>query len=281
MVESEIIYLPDNAIRMGYLNLIRNMAKTFSRNPWLFWHFMVRDFNATYKQSYLGVFWAFALPAMSVGIFTLLKGAGILSVGDVEGPYILFAVTGMVFWQIFSQGIIASTSALTNAGWMITRVNFPREILVFSAVAQSLVSFLIQLIILGILFIWYRLTPPPTCVLLPVLILPLILMTLGLGFILSVLNAVFRDVGLVISYLVMFLLFITPVFYAKKVHGFLGLISDYNPLYYLISVPRSLVITGITGDLVGYGLATFISVVIFFVGWMVFHLAGVRITERV
>jgi len=281
MHDSELIYLPDNAIRNGFLPLFKNMVGDLFNNPWLIWQIFRRDLSAMYKQSLLGIFWAFILPLISVSTFIILNRAGLFFIGEIQLPYPLFAIVGIIFWQIFSQGLIGSTYSLVNAGVLINKVNFPREVLVVSAIGQAIVSSLIQTCLLCILFLYYHFSPPWIAVLVPLSLIPLILFTTGLGFIFSVLNAVVRDIGAIFSYIMMFLLFITPVLYARPTEGFLVVLNTYNPLYYLISVPRNLLFFGTISDGIGYIVTSIAAILLFILCWVVFHLAGVRIAERI
>ena len=281
MAEKTTIYLPDNSIRKGYVSLFKEMVEELATSRWLTWQLFKRDFSAMYKQSLLGVFWALFVPLISVGTFIFLNKAGIFSIGDIAIPYPIFAVAGMAFWQLFSTGLIASTNSLVNAGAMITKINFTRESLVISATGQAIVSSLIQTVVVFALFLWYHIIPPWTLVLVPFAVLPLLLLTLGLGFIFSLINGVLRDVGNMISVSITFLLFLTPVLYAKPASGIAAVASHYNPLYYLISVPRDLLILGGTTELYGYVYSALLSVVVFFVCWTAFHLTETRITERI
>jgi lipopolysaccharide transport system permease protein len=281
MAEKTTIYLPDNSIRKGYIALFREMVEELTSSRWLTWQLFKRDFSALYKQSLLGVFWALFVPLISVGTFIYLNRAGIFDIGDISVPYPLFAVAGMAFWQLFATGLISSTNSLVNAGAMLTKINFTREALVISATGQAIVSFLIQIAVVFVLFLWYQIIPSWTLVLVPFAMLPLFLFTLGLGFIFSVINGVLRDVGNMISVSITFLLFLTPVLYAKPESGIAAVVSNYNPLYYLISVPRDLLILGGTTNLYGYMWSALLAIVVFFVCWTAFHLTETRITERI
>jgi len=274
-------YVPDMAIRNGFISLLRMMVKDLIDNRWLILQIFRRDLSAMYNQSLLGIFWAFIVPLISVGTFVLLNRAGLFEVGDVHFPYPLFAIAGIIFWQIFSQGLIGSTNSLVNAGVLINKVNFCREALVISAIGQAIVSSLIQTCLLCILLIHYHVLPPWTAILVPISVIPLLLFTTGLGFIFSVLNAIIRDVGAILSYMMMFLLFVTPVLYERPAGGFIALLTYYNPLYYLISAPRNLLFYGTLGNGAGYFYMSIAAGVLFVFCWMVFHLSGVRIAERV
>ena len=281
MSEKLTVYYPDKSIKQGYESLFNEMFREAIDSRWLTWQLFKRSFNATYRQSILGVFWALLIPLASVGTFVFLNNAGVFSIGDISVPYPLFAVAGTALWQLFSVGLNLSANSLVSAGSMITKINFTRESLVVSAAAQGIVPFVIQMVLVFLLFAYYHMTPPLAVLLVPIAAIPLLLLTLGLGFLLSLVNGVMRDVGNGVSALITFLVFLTPVLYAKPTNGFAATISTYNPLYYLVVVPRDLLISGKTAELPGFIWSTLFSLVVFLFCWMAFHLTETRIAERI
>ncbi len=280
---SEIIttYEPDNSLKKGYLSIFSEIFNELKKNRWLTYQLFKRDFFALYKQSFIGILWALIIPLVSVGTFIILNRSGIFTIGDIDVPYPIYAILGMAFWQLFSTGLVASSNSLVKAGSMIAKINFSKKALVIASTGQSLVSFLIQFVLVGILFASYRITPSIAILWVPLIIIPMMLLTLGLGFILSLLNGVMRDIGNMLSMLMTFLMFLTPVLYARPTTGILARISEYNPLYYLVSVPRDLVLMGKVPELKGFLIASLISLIVFLICLIAFHLTETRIAERV
>jgi lipopolysaccharide transport system permease protein len=240
-----------------------------------------KDFVALYKQSFIGVFWAFLLPLVSVGTFIVLNGAGVFNVGTMTVPYPIYAILGTALWGVFATGLVASSNSLVAAGPMITKINFSKKSLVIASMGQALLAFIIQLCLVLVLLVYYRIAPSPVILLVPLLIVPLVLFTLGLGFVLSLLNGVVRDIANMLAVIVTFLLFLTPVLYAKPTTGALATLSSYNVLYYLVSVPRDLVLFGTSSYLRGFIISSVVALVVFMLFLAVFHLTETRVTERV
>ena len=274
-------YESDNVLKQGYFRIFREIFSEILRNRWLTLQLFKRDLFATYKQSFIGVFWALIIPLVSVGTFIVLNRSGILSIGEISTPYGIYAVLGMAFWQLFSTGLISSSNSLVKAGSMIVKINFSKKSLVIASLGHSLVSCLIQLLLVFILFVFYGKSPTWYVCLLPVLVLPIIFLTAGLGFILSVLNGIMRDIGSAISIILTFLMFLTPVLYAKPQTGAMAKITKYNILYYLVAFPRDLILTGSTAELKGYLIASGIAVLVLMACLFSFHLAETRVTERI
>lgn len=280
-MEPLIVYEPNSSLKRGYLHLLIEIVEDIVKNRWLTYQLFKRDFFALYRQSFLGFLWAFIIPIVSVGTFILLSQSGIFSIGDINIPYPLYAIIGMAFWQIFSMGMIASTNSLVNAGQMIVKINISKKSLVIASMGQSIVSFIIQLLLVGVLFVYYGIAPNVAILLIPILIIPLILLTMGLGFILSLLNSVVRDIGNLISLLLTFLMFLTPILYVKPNVGILGLMTQYNPLYYLINSSRELILNGSISDTKGFFISCLLSILVFVVCLLIFHITETKIAERV
>lgn len=280
---SEIIttYEPDNSLKNGYLSIFKEICSEFKRSKWLTYQLFKRNFLSLYKQSFIGVLWALIIPLVSVGTFIVLNQSGIFSIGNINVPYPIYAILGMAFWQLFATGLVASSNSLVSAGSMISKINFSKKALVIASTGQSLVSFLIQMILVGILFVYYGVTPNIAILLIPILILPLMFLTLGLGFIFALLNGVARDIGNIISTLMTFVMFLTPVLYAKPTSGILAQVTDYNPLYYLVSAPRSMVLQGSIPEWNGFLIASIISGIVFMICLIIFHLTETRVAERI
>lgn len=274
-------YVPDNTLKNGYINIMSEISKEISQNRWLIWQLFKRDFLAVYKQSFLGILWAIIIPLLSVGTFIVLNRSGILDTGDIKLPYPVFAIAGMAFWQVFAVGIVAGANSLVKAGPMIIKINFSRKSLVISSTGQALIVVLILFVLLALMFLYYKTLPPPSFLLAPLFLIPIILLSLGLSFILSLLNGIARDFGNGISAVVNFLVFLTPVLYIKPETGILAVMTKYNPLYYLVSIPRDYILTGSFSDVNGYIISCVFAVAVFFVCIISFHITESKIAERI
>jgi lipopolysaccharide transport system permease protein len=274
-------YEPDNSLKRGYLSIFVEIFIEFKKNRWLTYQLFRRDFVAAYKQSFMGILWALILPLISVCAFIILNRAGIFSIGEVKAPYPIYAILGMSFWQLFSGGLLASSNSLVAAGTMLTKINFSKKSLVIASMGRPFVSFLIQFVLVALLFVYYGMMPTIAIFLIPIVIVPILLLTIGLGFILSLVNGVVRDIGNIMGVLLTFLMFLTPVLYAKPTVGILADATKYNPLYYLVSAPRDLALTGKISELSGFFITAIVTVIIFIACLIIFHLTETRVAERI
>ena len=247
----------------------------------LVWRLFLRDFEAKYRQTVLGFLWALIMPLLTVGTFVFLNRAGILNIGKVGIPYPAYALLGLTVWQIFSGGLRACSDSIVAGGSMVVKINFPKEALVLSSLGGALIETMVRVALTAFVFAIYKIVPAWTVVLFPFALIPLLLFTLGLGLMLSLLNAVFRDVANIVSLSTTFLLFVTPVLYPEPKAAFFKAFTVFNPLAALVSGPRDLVAKGYLTQSVSYLFYSGLSLAIFLISWRLFHLAEIRIAERI
>ena len=248
----------------------------------LIWRLIIRDLSARYKQSIFGILWAFIAPLIMMVIFIWVKSKNILPIGETDIPYAAFVFMGQMVWLLFSQGVLTSANSLVAAGNMLTKINFPREVLVFSAVGQTIFEFLIRIPLLIIIFVWVGFTPKLAILLVPFVLLPLLFFVIGLGFFLALLNAAARDIGSALGIIMNLGMFVTPVIYPPPTSWpFSFLINTLNPVSSFVTAARDAAVEGSLTDPVNYIMSAILSALFFFIGWRLFHLTEPKIAERV
>jgi len=272
------VYEPHKQLKQG-IKIWKEMFQELFEFRGLIWRLFMRDLSSKYKQSILGNAWSVLMPFVAIGTFMYLSHTGILDIGNTQMPYPLYALIGLSVWQIFSIGLNSGANSLVGAGDLITKINFPREVLVIASMAQSVFEFLIKFIMILIFCFIFHFHPSLKIILLPLVLLPIVFLTVGLSLILSLLNGVMRDIGNIVSLLLMFLMFLTPVLYPVPTKHFL--FFQLNLLSPLVSTPRELIAFGHIRHPGHFMVASVLSVLIFLVSWRVFHLAETKIPERV
>lgn len=272
------IYEPNKTVRLG-LRIWPVMIEEAYRARELTWRLFMRNLLARYKQAVLGFLWALIMPFIAIGTFIFLNKSGVMNISSTDVPYPLFALIGLTVWQLFSTGITCGAQSLVASGGMISKINFPLESLVFSSIAQSVFEFLVKLILLAVFFMAYRFIPPVVALFFPVLLLPIFFLTLGCSFILSLVNGVVRDVANIVSLLVTFFMFATPVLYPAKDEA--SAFFKWNPLNYLVNAPRDILIHGKISHPEGFIWSSLFAFAFFFFSWRIFFIAKTKIPERI
>jgi lipopolysaccharide transport system permease protein len=88
---------------------------------------MVRDISAQYRQSLLGILWAFLPPLITAVIFITLNSRKVINVEETSIPYPVFAIFGTVLWHFFVYSLNAPLRVVTASKSLLTKINFPRE----------------------------------------------------------------------------------------------------------------------------------------------------------
>lgn len=176
-------------------------------------YFLVwRDLKVRYKQTLLGVAWAFLTPLFTVLIFTVIFGhfARIPSDGL---PYAVFAFAGFLAWNYFSQALSRAAGSLVANAHLLSKVYFPRLIVPIGAVITPAADLLFSCLALLGLMVWYRIVPGWGAILLPFFAVFAGITALSVALWLSPINARFRDVGYTIPFLIQCWMYASPVVY--------------------------------------------------------------------
>ena len=275
------IYSSNNLYNQGFLKIFKKMVMNIVKSKELIWQLFIRDFKARYKQSLLGWIWVFLMPIITMGTFLLLNISGVIKIGDIPVPYPIFGLLGFSIWQVFSNGWLVLTSSIDSAGTLVSQISFPKEALIVAAISEVVVDFLIRLALVLIVYLAYGLSPSLWILLFPFFLLPIFLLTLGLGFVTSILGVVIRDVKNFISIGMSFFLFLMPIMYTIPEKGFLAKVNYYNPIFFLISTPRDIVISGKIEFPLEFLLSSILAFIVFIFGWLFFYISQPKITERI
>lgn len=240
MIEYEI--KPQNKFSLGLKELWKYRE--------LFYFFTWRDVKVKYKQAALGILWAILQPLIMMLMFTLIFSKG-LNVGSDGIPYPVFIISGLLIWNIFSNGLVNSANSMITNANIIKKIYFPRLIIPMSAILTALVDFIFALIIFAVILIYYHqhVSIVKLFLYLPLSILITIITTFGLGTFLSALNVKYRDFQYIIPFMIQFLLFANPVLYSSKAftNPVINGLMRANPIASAIQLCRS-IFTGVAVD---------------------------------
>src|SRR5262249_36673938 len=176
-------------------------------------YFLVwRDVKVRYKQTLIGASWTILQPAITMVIFAVVFG-NLAKIPSDGLPYAVFAFTALIPWSYFSQALTRGGACLENNAHLITKVYFPRLLILLAAVLTPAVDFLFSFLLLIGLIAWFGIVPTWGLLALPLFLLLAMSTALGVGLWLSPLNVRYRDVGYTIPFLTQLWLFASPVVY--------------------------------------------------------------------
>lgn len=196
----------------------------------LFYFLSWRDLLVRYKQTFVGVGWSVIRPLLTMLVLTVVFGKlGKMPSGGV--PYPLLVLCGMLPWNFFSNAMSESGNSLVSNSNLISKVYFPRLIIIVSSVVTSFVDFIISALLMIAFMIWYRYSPPAAVLFLPCFLVLVFGASLGVGLWIGALMVKYRDFRFVVPFLVQFGLYISPVgFQSNIVPARFRLLYALNPM---------------------------------------------------
>jgi len=253
--------------------LLRNLRQFF-RYRGLIQSLVARELKARYRGSVLGFLWSFINPLLLLLIYTFVFSVILPNRNELAQPYAVFMFCGILPWNWFSSSLMEASGSLVAGGNLIKKVLFPAEILPLVNVLANMVHFFLGLLILAVFLVGYRHWPDPAgLVWFPVAIVVQLVFTCGLALFLAALTVHYRDIRDLLSNLLMFWFFATPIIYPwqdPNVSRFKWLF-DLNPFTHLaVSYQEILFFYGPVGHakwLVALGVA---SIGIFLGGYWFF-----------
>jgi lipopolysaccharide transport system permease protein len=176
---------------------------------------VARELKARYRGSVLGFFWSFINPLLLLlvysFVFTFVMPA---SKDERITPYALFMFCGILPWTWFASSLLESSGVLISGGNLIKKVLFPAEVLPIVTVLANMVHFFFGLVILGGFLLYYqRPLHFSELAVFPLVVLIQLILTMGFALLLSALTVHFRDIRDILSNLVTFWFFATPIIY--------------------------------------------------------------------
>lgn len=275
----EVIYTPESALRRPGV-LIHAMLNDLVKSRELAWRLFLRDLRAQYRQSLLGYLWLLMPPVASTLLFVFLQSQNILNVGRTELPYPAYVLIGVILWEIFAASVNAPLATVGGAVSILSKLTFPREALLLSALCQVLFGLAIRLLLLAGVFLWYGLTVPATIPLAPLAILTLVGFGFMLGLLLVPLGMLYQDIGRGLTMLLNVWFLVTPVIYPPPTAWPASLVTRLNPVSPLLITAREMSTTGHLTTLPAFLVVAGTTILLLFLGWLLYRLAMPHLIAR-
>ena len=206
-----------------------------------------RDVKVRYKQTVLGILWAFIQPFVRLVVYTFVfHSLAKINTGGTRFenlPYAMVLYAGLIPWMFFRESLSRSSQSVVASPGLITKVFFPRLIIPLSSVGACLMDFAIYLVILAGLLLYYGVAPAATTL----AVLPMVVLTIcaavGVGSFLSALNVAYRDFRYIIPFMLEIWFFLTPVAWLPdKIEGKARWLIYLNPMAGIVDGFRSAIL---------------------------------------
>jgi lipopolysaccharide transport system permease protein len=234
------IYQRGNSLKLGHL--LRDSLQDIYSSRFLSKQLAVRDIKSQYRQSLLGIFWAFVTPLSTALVWIFINSSGAVSLDDTGVPYPLFVFSGTLMWATLTESINMPITSTKASMGILSKINFPKEALIVSGVYKLLFNSGFKLMLLVFFFFFFSVAPSWNMLFFPLTFLIMITAGVTAGLLITPLGMLYNDVSKFISLALRFVMFITPVVYVIPKEGVLKTLMEWNPLTPLILINRNVLL---------------------------------------
>lgn len=263
---------PHLAPPAGPLSMVRSLWS----NKQLILQMTKREVIGRYRGSVMGLAWSFFNPVLMLAVYTFVfseifkaRWAGL---DPGKGGFAILLFVGMIAHGVFAECANRAPSLIMSNANYVKKVLFPIEILPVISLGSAIFHGCISLIVLLLAQLILTHTLYWTALFFPLVLVPLILGTLGISWLLASLGVYLRDVGQIIGVLTTVLMFLSPVLYPiaslPEVYRPWMLL---NPLTYIIEESRNVLLMGHMPEWHKLGIALIVSVIIAICGFWMFQ----------
>jgi homopolymeric O-antigen transport system permease protein len=224
------------------------MFRTLWRHRGLVFELAKREFSGRYHGSFGGLAWSFAQPLFLLAVYTVAFGVILQARWGFPGgtaDYALMLFAGLIIFNAFSECLARAPMLVTANPNFVKKVVFPLEVLPWVMALTALVHALIGVAVWLVGYMILFGMPKPSAILFPAILLCFFPLLLGIGWLLSALGVVVRDISQLTTMLSHALLFLTPIFYSiDAVPAPLRWLLLLNPLTFMVEQLRLVLFFG-------------------------------------
>ncbi len=229
-----------NAALIGFIlwyERIVTLPVELYENRELIWKLAVNDFKSKYAGSYLGIFWAFVQPVVTVLVYWFVFSVGARTdlTGETTYPFVLWLIAGIVPWFFFADALGQGTSSLLSYQYLVKKVVFKISILPIIKVISALFIHLFLTLVACVLLILCGYYPDIYWIQLFYFTFCDFFLVLGLSYITCSIVVLFRDLGQIISIILQVGVWITPImWHLEALPRPFQVLFKLNPVYYVV-----------------------------------------------
>lgn len=243
--------------------------RTLLQHRFLIWQLSKREVIGRYRGSVLGILWSLVNPLFMLAVYTFVFSVVFKArwadrgVEENQFQFAIVLFSGLIVHSLFAECFNRAPTLILNNANYVKKVIFPLEILPYtvliSAIFHALVSYFI-------LFVFYALVHHSlqwTILFLPLVLIPFLIFSMGVSWLLASLGVFLRDIGQLTMVLTTVLLFVSPIFFpVERVPEFLQPFIYANPLTFIVNQSREVALFGNLPDWKGLGIYLLVSLIV-------------------
>lgn len=274
------VYTSDK--RTHFFKEIKEIFSDIKKSNFLAYQMAKRDIQAQYRQSFLGLIWAFVPIIINSVVWIFLNSSGAVNVKSPEGiPYSLYVVIGTTIWSIFVESLQSPINSINSGRGIISKINFPKEALLVSGLYKLGFNLALKIVVIFGFLLLFGITPTSTLIYFPFYLLVITIFSMAIGVLLTPMGLLYTDIGRMITMGAQFLMYVTPVVYMMPKVGTLKFIFEINPLTYLINDARNSLTSAPVQDIVFAIILLMISFLVLSIGLVILRKSMNILIEKI
>jgi lipopolysaccharide transport system permease protein len=235
-----------------------------------------REVVGRYRGSALGLVWSFLLPVFMLCVYTFVFSAVFnarwTAQSTSRGEFALVLFAGLMVYNLFAECVGRAPSLIKQNQNYVKKIAFPLEILPWVSLGAALFHTMVSFVVWHLFFALLFGLPHWTSVLFPLALLPMLLVTLGMTWLLAALSVYLRDLEQLVGVAITALMFMTPIFYPLS-----ALPVEFrrwfvlNPLAAPVEFARDLLYWGKLPDAGSFAIYTLSGFLVAWAGFAVFQ----------
>lgn len=282
MVDSRdqvVVYTPESPLRHPAA-FLREMGTDLLASRALAWRLAQRDIQAQYRQSWLGIVWAF-VPALAIAIgLTAASDANIVNLGATPMPYPAYVLLNMTLWQVFAGSLRAPLNSLNSSRVLFVKLKVPVEAAVLAGIGKLLFDFAIALVLVAAAFAYFRIAVSWWSITALVPLVHLIALGTAIGLFLAPVGTLYTDVQRLLTFALPAWLFLTPVVYSPPQSGWFAVLVRWNPVTPMLVTLRECLTGGPWSQIGPFLAVSAVAFVALVIAWIFARLSLPIIAER-
>lgn len=253
-------FLPINDQQWAKFDLLRTLVR--------------RDLEARYKGSIIGNLWPLVNQLSQLLIYTYVFSVvlkvrlSLKSLPENNFTFGLWLFAGLLPWIAFSNGLLQSANSVVGQPNLVKKVVFPLGLLPLVSIFSAFIESSLGLMVLIFFVALTSHTLHPTLALLPLVWLPQILLTAGLGYLAAGFTVFLRDIPQTLAVGLNVWMYLTPIIYPASAvpKEFYTFVFWLNPMTAIVEVYRDLVLNGEVKHWGEWGVSSVVALIIFCLG---------------
>ncbi len=194
------------------------------------------DFSGRYSGNFLGVFWAFAQPIVTVSIYIFIFQFAFRAGNSIDGyPYSLWLIAGIIPWFFYNEALLGSANVFVEYSYLVKKVVFDIDVLPAVKIVSSLFVHLFFILLAVIIFFLSGYSINTSFIQIFYYLFCLISLILALSYLTSTVVVFFRDFNQIINMLLQIMIWLTPIMWNYKDFSDRWIfIFKLNPMFYIV-----------------------------------------------